>query len=213
MAAIGATGTWIDEAVKAGGYPALGGLILIENLFPPIPSELILPLAGYYVERGDLVFAIAVLAATIGSLVGALILYGASRAGGRPLIYRYAHKVRIKHADLDRADAWFDRYGSWIVLFGRLIPGVRSLVSVPAGLSEMPVWKFVALTTLGSAVWNTALIGAGWALGSQFEEVGAIIGPMSKPLLAVAVIAVIAGFLWLRKRGRDGEGAPQPLVD
>lgn len=211
MAAIGATGTWIDEAVKAGGYPALGGLILIENLFPPIPSELILPLAGYYVERGDLVFALAVLAATIGSLVGALILYAASRAGGRPLVYRYAHKVRVKEADLDRADAWFDRYGLWFVLFGRLVPGVRSVVSIPAGLSEMPVWKFVGLTTLGSLVWNTALIGAGWALGSQFEEVGEVIGPLSKPLLALAVVATIAGFLVLRRRGRDA--APQSIAE
>lgn len=213
MAAIGATGTWIDEAVKAGGYPALGGLILIENLFPPIPSELILPLAGYYVERGDLVFVLAVVAATLGSLLGALILYGASRAGGRPLIYRYANKLRVKEAELDRADAWFDRYGPWVVLFGRLIPGVRSVVSVPAGLSEMPVWKFVALTTLGSAVWNTALIGAGWALGSQFEQVGEVIGPLSKPLLALAVVATIAGFFWLRKRGRNGDGSPQPIAD
>lgn len=213
MAAIGATGTWIDEAVKAGGYPALGGLILIENLFPPIPSELILPLAGYYVERGDLVFVLAVLAATIGSLLGALILYGASRAGGRPLIYRHAQKVRLKEADLDRADAWFDRYGGWVVLFGRLVPGVRSVVSVPAGLSEMPIWKFVALTTLGSAVWNTALIGAGWALGSQFEQVGELIGPLSKPLLALAVVAAIAGFVVLRRRGREGEATPQPIAD
>lgn len=207
MAVVGATGTWIDEAVRAGGYPALGGLILIENLFPPIPSELILPLAGYYVDRGELVFLTAVIVATLGSLIGALILYFGARAGGRPLVYAHSHRVRIKHAELDRADAWFDRYGSWVVLFGRLVPGVRSLVSVPAGLSEMPVWRFVGLTTLGSAIWNSALIGAGWALGAEFAAVGEVIGPASKPLLGVALIGMVGGFFVLRRRG----GVEQPL--
>ncbi|MBJ7470106.1 MAG: DedA family protein [Solirubrobacteraceae bacterium] len=194
--------SWIDEAVRNGGYPALGGLILIENLFPPIPSEVILPLAGFYVERGELTFILAVLVATLGSLIGALILYGGARRGGRPVIYAHAHRVRIRHSELDRADAWFDRYGPWLVLFGRVVPGVRSLVSIPAGLSEMPIWQFVALTTLGSAVWNSALIGAGWALGSNFEAVGDVIGPLSKPLLAVAILAMIGGFIMLRRRAK-----------
>ncbi|MDO9353172.1 MAG: DedA family protein [Solirubrobacteraceae bacterium] len=189
MSVIAAGDGWIDEAVKTGGYPALAGLILAENLFPPIPSELILPLAGFYVGQGELIFLIAVLAATIGSVVGALILYVAARRGGRPLIYRHPKLLRLKEADLDRADAWFDRHGSWIVLFGRLIPGVRSIVSVPAGLSEMPLWRFIALTTLGSAVWNSALIGAGWALGDQWGQLETFIGPLSR----IALVAVVAG--------------------
>ncbi len=187
MAVVAASG-WINNAVVTGGYPALAGLILVENVFPPIPSELILPLAGYYVGTGELLFIVAVLAATLGSVVGALLLYGGARRGGRPLIYRYPRLLRLKEADLDRADAWFDRYGAWIVLFGRLVPGVRSIVSVPAGLSEMPMWWFITLTALGSAIWNSALIGAGWALGDQFGEIETIIGPLSRLVLVALVV-------------------------
>jgi membrane protein DedA with SNARE-associated domain len=174
-------------------------LILAENLFPPIPSELILPLAGYYVGQGELAFALAVLAATLGSVAGALILYAIARLGGRRVIVRF---LRIKERDLDRADAWFDRHGAPIVLFGRLVPGARSLVSIPAGLSEMPLLKFTGLTTLGSAVWNCALIGAGWALGEHYEKVGGIVGPISSAVIVVLVLALaaLAVKLYTRKR-------------
>lgn len=187
-----APGDWVRNTVSAGGYPALGGLILAENLFPPIPSELILPLAGYYVGQGEMAFILAVLAATIGSLAGALILYAIARFGGRTLVLRFGKVLRIKAADLDRADHWFDRHGAPIVLFGRLVPGARSLVSIPAGLSEMPVLKFTALTALGSTVWNCALIGAGWALGEHYEKVGGIVGPIGTAVVGLCVLAVIA---------------------
>ncbi|MBA2346693.1 MAG: DedA family protein, partial [Solirubrobacterales bacterium] len=150
------------NVVDTAGYPGLAGLILVENVLPPIPSEIILPLAGVAVGRGQFTFTLAVLAATLGSVLGALIIYGLARVGGRPLLLRYGRLLRLSERDLDRADGWFDRHGAGIVVGGRLIPGVRSLVSVPAGLSEMPVLRFVALTALGSAVWNSALIGAGW---------------------------------------------------
>jgi membrane protein DedA with SNARE-associated domain len=196
---------WILNAVETGGYPALGGLILLENVFPPIPSELILPLAGFSVGRGEMAFALAVLAATIGSVVGALLLYAASLRGGRPLIYRFAPRVRLSHRDLDRADAWFDRYGPWFVLFGRLIPGVRSLVSVPAGLSEMPIGRFLALTAAGSAIWNTLLIGAGVMLGENWDDVAAVIGPMSSAALLGLIAAAAFLALWLVRRGRASQ--------
>ncbi len=193
---------WVSDAVETGGYPALAGLILLENVFPPIPSEIILPLAGFSVGKGELVYLLAVLAATLGSVVGALILYFAARRGGRPLIYRFAPRVRISARELDRADAWFDRYGAWFVLFGRLIPGVRSLVSIPAGLSEMPVVRFTVLTTIGSAAWNALLISIGAALGENWEEVAAIVGPMSTAALIGLVGATVAGAIWLLRRNR-----------
>ena len=112
----------------------------------------------------------AVLAATIGSVAGALILYALGRIGGRPLLLRHGRILRLDERRLDRADDWFDAHGPKLVLLGRLVPGVRSVVSVPAGLSEMPVGRFVALTALGSAVWNAVLIGAGWALGSRWRR-------------------------------------------
>jgi membrane protein DedA with SNARE-associated domain len=186
-----APGDWVRNTVSAGGYPALAGLILAENLFPPIPSELILPLAGYYVGQGELAFVLAVLAATVGSLAGALLLYAIARFGGRRLILRWAKVLRVKAGDLDKSDEWFDRYGGWVVLFGRLVPGARSLVSIPAGLSEMPVWRFTALTALGSTAWNGALIGAGWALGEHYERVGGIVGPIGTAVVALCALAVL----------------------
>ena len=187
-----APGDWVRNTVSAGGYPALAGLILAENLFPPIPSELILPLAGFYVGQGEMTFILAVLAATIGSLAGALLLYAIARFGGRKLVLRFGKVLRVKEQDLDRADEWFDRHGAPIVLFGRLVPGARSLVSIPAGLSEMPVAKFIALTTAGSTAWNCALIGAGWALGEHYEQVGGIVGPIGTAVVAACALAVLA---------------------
>src|SRR6478672_4835279 len=115
-----APGDWVRNTVSTGGYPALAGLILGENLFPPLPSELILPLAGFYVGQGEMTFILAVLAATIGSVVGALILYAIARYGGRAVVLRFGKVLRVKERDLDRGDEWFDRHGSWVVLFGRL---------------------------------------------------------------------------------------------
>jgi membrane protein DedA with SNARE-associated domain len=195
-----APGDWVRNTVSSGGYPALAGLILAENLFPPIPSELILPLAGFYVGQGEMAFLLAVLAATIGSLAGALILYAIARFGGRKLVLRFGKVLRVKERDLDKADAWFDRHGGWVVLGGRLIPGARSLVSIPAGLSEMPIVKFSALTTLGSTVWNAALIGAGWALGEHYEKVGGIVGPVGTAVVGVSALAVVALVIRMRKR-------------
>jgi membrane protein DedA with SNARE-associated domain len=193
---------WVREVVTTGGYLGLAALILVENLFPPIPSELILPLAGFYVGTGELHYVWAVLAATAGAVAGALIIYGVARFGGRALLLRYGRILRLREADLDRADDWFDRYGWWIVLGGRLIPGARSLVSVPAGLSEMPIWRFIALTTLGSAIWNAALVGAGWALGRNYEKVGGVIGPISTVVTVALVMALMAGAVWLMRRRR-----------
>jgi membrane protein DedA with SNARE-associated domain len=194
-----APGDWVRNTVSSGGYPALAGLILAENLFPPIPSELILPLAGFYVGQGEMAFLLAVLAATIGSLAGALILYAIARFGGRKLVLRFGKVLRVKERDLDRADDWFDRHGGWVVLGGRLVPGARSLVSIPAGLSEMPIAKFTALTTLGSTAWNAALIGAGWALGEHYEKVGGIVGPIGTAVVALCALAVVALLVRMRK--------------
>jgi membrane protein DedA with SNARE-associated domain len=178
-----APGDWVRNTVSTGGYPALAGLILAENLFPPLPSELILPLAGFYVGQGEMTFVLA-------------------RFSGRRVVLRLGRVLRVKERDLDRSDEWFDRHGGWVVLFGRLMPGARSLVSIPAGLSEMPVIRFTALTTLGSTIWNCALIGAGWALGSNYEKVGGIVGPVGTAVVGVCVLAVIALVIHAYRRRR-----------
>ncbi len=197
-----APGDWVRNTVSTGGYPALAGLILGENLFPPLPSELILPLAGYYVGQGEMTFVLAVLAATIGSVAGALILYAIARFGGRAVVLRFGKVLRVKERDLDRGDEWFDRHGNWVVLFGRLLPGARSLVSIPAGLSEMPIVRFTALTALGSTVWNCALIGAGWALGEHYEKVGAIVGPVGTAVVGICGLAIIVLIVAAYRRRR-----------
>lgn len=197
-----APGDWARNAVSSGGYPALAGLILAENLFPPIPSEIILPVAGYYVGEGTLSFILAVLAATVGSVVGALILYAIARYGGRAVVLKLGKFARVREDDLDKADAWFDKRGGWFVFFGRLVPGVRSLISIPAGLSEMPVWRFTLLTAAGSALWNSALIGAGWALGSNYERVADYVGPVATVVVAVCVVLVLGLVTWALKRRR-----------
>ena len=198
-----APGDWVRSVVSSGGYPALAGLILAENLFPPLPSELILPLAGFYVGTGEMAFVLAVLAATVGSVAGALILYAIARFGGRRVLLKWGKVLRVRERDLDRADDWFDRHGGWIVLFGRLVPGARSLVSIPAGLSEMPIVRFTLLTTLGSTVWNCALIGGGWALGEHYEQIGGIVGPVGTIIVgALAFGALALVILTYRRRRR-----------
>jgi membrane protein DedA with SNARE-associated domain len=199
---------WVKDALGGGSYLVLTALLVLENLFPPIPSEIVLPFAGALVSDGGMTFPGAVLAATLGSVVGAVILYAVGRYGGRPLLYKHGRYLRLSPQQLDRADAWFDARGDWIVLIGRLIPGIRSIVSVPAGASEMPVTRFLVLTTIGSAIWNCALIGAGWALGNKWEDVSAVVERFQTLVIVVVVLSVIAGAIYLlRRRRRAAAGA------
>lgn len=190
-------GAWVLDVIGALGYVGLALLLIAENLFPPIPSEVVLPLAGFLVGRGDLVFWLALLAATFGSVAGALILYALGRFGGRKLVLRYGRFLRVDAESLDRADGWFRRYGDWVVLFARVVPLARSIVSIPAGTMEMPVLRFAVLTAIGSGAWNALLIGAGVFLGANWQRVEHWIGSYSNAvLIAAAVIA--AAFLVLR---------------
>ena len=193
---------WVQDVLGGGSYLVLCSLVLLENLFPPLPSEVVLPFAGALVSDGGMTYPGAVLAATTGSVVGAVLLYAIGRYGGRPLLYRYRHVLRLSEQQLDRADAWFDARGTWIVLFGRLVPGVRSIVSVPAGASEMPLPMFVVLTTLGSAIWNCALIGAGWALGSNWERASAVLDEYQLVVYVAIVVSCIALAVYLLRRRR-----------
>jgi membrane protein DedA with SNARE-associated domain len=188
------------DAVTSAGYPGILAAMVAENLFPPIPSEVVLPLAGYEVSQGNLAFIATVLAATGGSLIGALVLYAVGRYGGRPAIDRWGRVLRISQGDVDRAERWFDRWGDWIVLFSRLVPLIRSVVSVPAGLMRMSVLRFALLTTLGSLLWNFLLVGAGYQLGSRWEEISALVGQWSDVMLVLAVLSLVAAAIWLWRR-------------
>lgn len=192
---------WVIDTVTAGGPFALGVVMLTENLFPPIPSEAVLPLAGFLVQRGSMSFVPALGASTAGSVVGALLLYALGRWGGRPVLLRWRRVLRLTEEQLDRADAWFDHHGPKLVFWCRMIPLARSVISVPAGASEMPIGRFVILTTLGSLLWNTALIVAGMVLGEQWKTISEIVGTYSTVVLVAVTVAVVIGVaVWLRSR-------------
>jgi membrane protein DedA with SNARE-associated domain len=192
---------WIFQVISTLGYLGLTLLLVAENLFPPIPSEVVLPLAGFVVGRGDLGFLQALLASTTGSVVGALILYALGRYGGRGLVLRYGSWLRVSATELERAEGWFRRYGGWVVLGARVVPFARSIVSIPAGTMQMPLIRFTVLTALGSGVWNVLLIGAGVSLGANWTRISSWIGSYSDVVL-ILLAGAAAVFLVLRHRRR-----------
>lgn len=174
------------------GAPGAGLAIALENLFPPLPSEVILPLAGFAASTGQMSLLAALLWTTAGSVVGALALYGVGALLGRERTVAIAARLPlVKVSDIERTEAWFLRHGTKAVLFGRMIPVFRSLISVPAGVERMPLPVFLGLTTLGSAIWNTVFVLAGYALGENWQDVTGYVSAYSKVVLVGAVLAVL----------------------
>ena len=188
------------DAVTTLGYPGIFAAMVVECLFPPVPSEVVLPLAGFEVDAGDLSFVLVVLSATLGSVAGALILYAIGRYGGRPAVERWGRVLRVGPADLARAERWFERWGDWVVLFSRLVPLVRSVVSVPAGTMRMSVPRFTVLTAIGSLVWNVLLVRAGSQLGANWNEVTGLVEAYSLVIRVAVVLAVVACAWWAWRR-------------
>jgi membrane protein DedA with SNARE-associated domain len=189
---------WAVGLMETLGAPGAAVAIAIENLFPTVPSELILPLAGFTASQGSLVLWQVLVWTTAGSVVGALALYGLGAWLGRERLLRIAdHLPLITAEDVLAAEAWFARHGHRAVLFGRLVPIVRSLISVPAGVERMPLGRFLALTALGSAVWNTALVTAGYLLGEQWHRIEDGVG-VFQSLVVVAIGAAV--IVWLVRK-------------
>lgn len=167
----GLTG-WVASVIDSLGAVGVTLLVALESIIPPIPSEIVLAMAGYLAAEGRFSVVLIVLAATAGSLLGALVLYRLGAALGEERLKRWLdHIPLVDREDLEKADRWFERHGRWAVLFGRVVPVVRSLVSVPAGANRMPLGEFVLLTAIGSGVWNALVVGLGFALGSRWQEV------------------------------------------
>ncbi|MFE1733167.1 DedA family protein [Streptomyces bacillaris] len=195
---------WATGLVETFGGPGAGFAIALENLFPPLPSEIILPLTGFAVAQGVLSLASALFWTTLGSVVGAVALYGLGAVFGRERMHAlWAKLPLVKASDLVRTEEWFARHGTKAVLLSRMVPVFRSLISVPAGVERMPLPVFVALTTAGSLVWNTVLVLAGYWLGDSWDVVGTYVGIMSKVVLGAAVLAV-TWYVVTRLRGRNG---------
>jgi membrane protein DedA with SNARE-associated domain len=190
------------DAVTTLGYPGIFAAMVAENVFPPIPSEVVLPLAGFEVDAGELQFVLVVLAATLGSLAGALILYAIGLYGGRPAVLKWGSLLRVSEKELDRAEQWFDRWGDWVVLGARVIPLARSVVSIPAGMMRMSLLRFSLLTTAGSLVWNVALVFAGKQLGANWEDVTDTVETYALPLRVALLLGLLAGAVWLLRRRR-----------
>ncbi|OEJ29657.1 hypothetical protein AR457_23900 [Streptomyces agglomeratus] len=183
---------WISDLMDTLGAPGAGLAIALENLFPPLPSEVILPLAGFAASTGRMSLVAALLWTTAGSVVGALALYGVGALLGRERTVAIAARLPlVKVSDIERTEAWFLRHGTKAVLFGRMIPVFRSLISVPAGVERMPLPVFLGLTTLGSAIWNTVFVLAGYALGDNWQDVTGYVSAYSKVVLVGAVLAVL----------------------
>lgn len=196
---------WLVDLMHVIGAPGVGLATALETVFPPIPSEVVLPLAGYTASLGHYSILAAVLWATAGSLIGGWVLYWAGSAVGLERLCAVADRMPLVHGrDVRHASEWFTRHGRWAVFVGRLVPGVRSLISIPAGVNRMPLATFTAYTALGSLLWNALLIGAGYELGEQWHYIEGHVGSISNVLYAaIAVFALVFAVRRLRPAVRE----------
>ncbi|TKW68270.1 MAG: DedA family protein [Paracoccus denitrificans] len=187
---------WVVSVIEAWGYPGVFLLMLAENLFPPIPSEVIMPLAGFLVGEGQMNLILTIAAGTAGSVLGTSFWYFVGRMFGAERLKRWAARwgrvLTMSPSDIDGAVGWFDRHGGAAVFFGRMLPAIRTLISVPAGIARMAFSKFLLLTIAGSLIWTVLLTVAGMVLQDRFELVSGVIDPVSK----VIVVTVIAIYLY-----------------
>ncbi len=195
---------WIANLVEQGGYLGIAALMLLENVFPPIPSELIMPLAGFAAARGELNIVGAVLAGTLGSILGAVFWYYIGVWVGDERLQRWAVRhgrwMTLTPQEIEKSCTWFARHGGIAVLVGRLVPAVRTLISVPAGISDMPLGRFLTYSTLGTIVWTALLAAAGYFLESQYQEVSNWLNPVSTIVIVVLVLAYLYRVLTFRRR-------------
>jgi membrane protein DedA with SNARE-associated domain len=187
---------WVIRLIEQSGYLGVAFLMFLETVFPPIPSEIIMSVAGVASAEGEMHLAAVIASGTAGAMIGNILWYLAARTLGierlRPIIARHGRWLTLSWREVERGQRWFDRHGAFFVLLGRLLPTVRSLVSVPAGLLKMPFGSFLLFSTVGTLGWTALLAIAGFELREQFAEVDAWLGPVSNTILA----ALVLGYLW-----------------
>lgn len=193
---------WIVAVVNAIGYPGIFGLMILEGILTPIPSEFIMPFAGYLASQGrfDVVLVIAV--GTAGAAIGNVVAYHIGSKIGRPLISRYGRFIGLGEDDLRWAESWFSRYGNLGVLLGHAIPGIRSIISFPAGIGRMDLRRFVAFSTIGAAIWNTVLVVAGYYLLERWTVFAETTENVDLYVVALAVVVLIGYVYWRKARLR-----------
>jgi membrane protein DedA with SNARE-associated domain len=204
---------WAISVMETLGVVGAALLVAIESLFPPIPSELILPLAGFTASRGSFDLVSVIVATTIGSVAGALLLYGLGFWIGAERLARIADRIPLMSgADVEKAMAWFHRFGPMAVLLGRFVPIVRSLISIPAGVDRMRLWLFLLLTTVGSGIWNSLFVVLGFVLGENWVVVEDIASRYSRAVLVIAIVVLVALIIWrvvllVRRRRAERDAA------
>ncbi|MEB7806979.1 DedA family protein [Mammaliicoccus fleurettii] len=196
--------SWITSIMEQFGYLGIALLILLENVFPPIPSEVILTFGGFMTTKSELTIVGVVIASTIGSVFGAVILYWIGRMLNvdrlERIIEKWGKYLRLTKEDVRKADAWFDKYGPWTVFFCRFIPLIRSLISIPAGMSGMNQWLFLLLTTLGTLIWNLILVIVGAKVGDNWHQIVNYMDVYSNFMYAIIAIGIIVFIIWFVKR-------------
>ncbi|MEN0603805.1 DedA family protein [Listeria monocytogenes] len=189
--------TWITSIMADFGYIGIFVLIMVENLFPPIPSEIILTFGGFMTTVTSLNVVMVIIVATLGSVVGAILLYKVASYFGKErltkIVLKYGRILRLKESDIERAENYFLKYGSWAVFLCRMIPLIRSLISIPAGMTKMKMSRFLILTTAGSLLWNTVLIGLGAMLGESWSEIVVFMDSFSTIIYSIIAILVVVG--------------------
>jgi membrane protein DedA with SNARE-associated domain len=195
----GLTG-WVASVIESLGAVGVGLLVALENLIPPIPSEIVLSMAGYLASTGRVNVVLVAIAATVGSVLGALALYWLGYAIGEERLRRWLDRIPLVDADdLDVADRWFERHERGAVLFGRMAPVIRSLVSIPAGANHMNLGVFTLLTAIGSGIWNCLFIGGGYALGTHWRQLERYSSYFDYAIMVL--LAATVGF-WVVKKVR-----------
>ncbi|MBF2474418.1 DedA family protein [Listeria seeligeri] len=189
--------TWITSIMADFGYIGIFLLIMVENLFPPIPSEIILTFGGFMTTVSSLNVVMVIIVATLGSVVGAILLYKVASYFGKErltkIVLKYGRILRLKESDIERAENFFLKYGSWAVFLCRMIPLIRSLISIPAGMTQMKMSRFLVLTTAGSLLWNTVLIGLGAFLGESWNEIVVFMDNFSTIIYGIIAVIVVVG--------------------
>ena len=197
----GLAGLAVDLMDKLGG-PGAALLVGIDNIFPPMPSELVLPLAGFSASQGTMSLFMALFWTTLGSVAGAMLTYWLGAWLGRDRVRSLIIRAPLmKASDFDRTERWFQKHGTKAVFFGRMIPLFRSLISLPAGVERMPVWQFLSLTTLGSLIWNSGFVVAGYLLGANWQVVDEYASIFQKVVIGVMALAIVV-FVVVRVRDK-----------
>ena len=197
--------SWVTDIMEQFGYLGIFLMMALENIFPPIPSEIVLPFGGFLTTYTNLTVIGVITASTLGSVIGAMILYSIGLLIDvermEKIVDRWGHILRIKKEDIHKADAWFDKYGYWTVFFCRMVPLIRSLISIPAGMSNMKFSLFLLLTTIGTLIWNIILISVGVVLGENWENILGFMDVYSTIAYALIVIVGLVIIYWyVRKR-------------